>query len=188
MPHDTGLLLTSLIRRDRMSAASNNRSMSQAFGALFGTVTTTASAISTSVNAAGNLFEELEQRSSSRLRSVGLEISLAEEEKQVRLVKESALRTSEFLLESARKLAANPTWPRPIPRSSPTSRRSWQPSSRTRFLSPSEPTLKPWPKIKIKPQATSRARSRSRARARALTWDSSMKLEREIVRDDTLDP
>ena len=91
-----------------MSAASNNRSMSQAFGALFGTVTTTATAISTSVNAAGNLFEELEQRSSSRLRSVGLEISLAEEEKSVRLIKESALRTSEFLLESARKLAANP--------------------------------------------------------------------------------
>lgn len=91
-----------------MSTVNTNRSMSQAFGALFGTIATTASAVSTSVNAAGNLFEELEQRSASRLRTVGNEIFFAEEEKSAKQLIESSLRTSEFMLETARKLNANP--------------------------------------------------------------------------------
>jgi GrpB-like predicted nucleotidyltransferase (UPF0157 family) len=91
-----------------MSNINTNKSLSQAFGALFGTIATTASAVSTSVNAAGNLFEELEQRSASRLRTVSDEIFYAEQEKAARQMTESGLRTSEFMLETARKLNANP--------------------------------------------------------------------------------
>lgn len=75
---------------------------------LFGTITTTANAVSTAVNAVGNLFDELQLRSAHRLNGVRESLALEAITQSEFIRDDAAIALGLRYIEREKQLAADP--------------------------------------------------------------------------------
>lgn len=85
-----------------------SHSAASSVAALFGTITTTAHAVSTGVNALGNLAEELNLRSEERLHNVRQDIAHDRVHTDITRRKEHAVRLARSLADTQKELDRDP--------------------------------------------------------------------------------